>query len=87
MTNSVNPGVAYVEQADREIGRRIREAREAKHWSQQELADALSPITRQQVSNYELGRSGLRASALQKMCEVLAVNLYWLVTGRGGREL
>lgn len=55
------------------IGTRIRRARERQHWTQQQLADAVS-VNVKTVNNWETGRT-LPASRLGAIEEVLGVDL------------
>jgi transcriptional regulator with XRE-family HTH domain len=49
-----------------EVGRRIRQAREKRGWTQRQLAEALQ-LTQSTVSLYE---SGLRKASVHLMCRV-----------------
>lgn len=59
---------------DRAIGRAIREAREARRLTQQELAFGLG-ITFQQVQKYEKGTSRVAASQLIRIARALRLDL------------
>ena len=63
------------------VGTNIKEFRKAKGLSQDALAEALF-VTRQTVSNYETGRSNPDLDTLQKIAEVLEVDLSWLLYGK-----
>lgn len=64
------------------IGRRIRQARERRRMTQDELAKALG-VTRGAVSGWELERWTVDARHLPSLARALGVDLDWLVTGRG----
>lgn len=57
-----------------QIGARIRVLREKQGLTQQELADRLQ-VTRQTVSNYEIGRSQPDLEMLERMTQVLGVEV------------
>ena len=58
---------------DRQIGDRIRQCRQAQCLSQQDLADALQ-VSRQTVSNYELGTTAPSVEMLKKIADALKVD-------------
>lgn len=65
------------------LGQRIREAREARGWSQLRLGESVG-VSRAAVSQWESGESkGLRPENLVAAARALAVNVEWLVTGVG----
>lgn len=45
-----------------EVGHRIRQAREGKEWTQQQLADAIGVATAQSISRYERGETEVPAA-------------------------
>lgn len=66
----------------RKMGQRIREAREASGFSQEDLGDTLK-LTRSSVSLWEKGRSLPEEDNLQKLAEVLKTTPEYLLTGKG----
>ena len=66
----------------KKLGQRIREARIASGFSQEDLGDALK-LTRSSVSLWEKGRSIPDAANLKSLAEVLKVSENYLLTGQG----
>ena len=64
----------------RDIGKNIRQAREKKGYSQEQLAELLF-VTRQTVSNYETGRSRPDIDTLVKLSQLLDVEVTDLIYG------
>ena len=64
----------------RDIGKNIRQARERKGYSQEQLAELLF-VTRQTVSNYETGRSRPDVETLVKISQLLDVEVTNLIYG------
>lgn len=64
----------------RDIGKNIRELRMEKHMTQDELAEKLF-VTRQTVSNYEVGKSRPDVETLVKIGEILNVDIHELIYG------
>lgn len=56
-----------------EIGKRIREGRDTKGWTQQELSDRME-LTRSSIANIELGRQKIQVHVLYTFAEVLGLN-------------
>lgn len=56
------------------IGKKIKQLRNSRTLSQQELADKVN-ITRSTISNYEIGRRTPHLKDLQKLAEVFGVGL------------
>jgi len=65
----------------REFTTRIRRAREARGWKQQEMADFLD-IRQDKYKQYER-RSFMPHYLLPKFCKLCAIDLLWLFTGHG----
>ncbi|MDX1443719.1 MAG: helix-turn-helix transcriptional regulator [Gammaproteobacteria bacterium] len=61
------------------FGRRVRQLREARGLSQQQLADAVS-INLTHLSNIENGRYGIRFSRLETLASALSCELADLFT-------
>lgn len=57
---------------------KIREARRAKGWTQQDLAERMG-TTQQTIQRYERGTRSLRASVLARLSEVLDVTVAYLL--------
>lgn len=66
-----------------EVGGRIRQLRELLSLSQEEFAEQIAPITRDQVANWELGRTPLTVERAFSLCETFIVSEKWLATGEG----
>lgn len=65
------------------IGERVRDARKAKGWSQQRLADAVK-VSRAAVSQWESGETKeLKAENVLAVAQVLNVRIPWLVNEEG----
>src|SRR4029077_13744144 len=69
-------------QPHKKMGKRIREARVASGFSQEDLGDALS-VTRSSVSLWEKGRSVPEADNLKNLAELLKVSPEYLLEGKG----
>ena len=65
---------------DKEIGRRIREARRAGSLSQTDLADKIG-VTFQQVQKYEKGTNRVSVGRLHRIAEALGVSALSLLEG------
>jgi transcriptional regulator with XRE-family HTH domain len=66
------------------IGARIKQARERKSWSQQDLADALKPrVSRAAVSQWEVGKTTPGTTRLQEIAEKLGARFPWLSNAEG----
>lgn len=63
-----------------EIGSSIKEQRELKNWSQDELAEILN-ISRQSISKRELNKDYLSIDMLIKMSDLFDVSLDELIKG------
>jgi len=63
------------------IGSNVKQFRIEKGLSQEELAEKLF-VTRQTVSNYEIGKSNPDIDMLQKIATALEVELTWLLYGK-----
>ncbi|TFV23819.1 XRE family transcriptional regulator [Staphylococcus saprophyticus] len=67
-----------------EIGLRIKEQRELRNWSQDELAEILN-ISRQSISKWELNKVYPSIDMLIKMSDLFDVSLDELI--KGDKEL
>ena len=65
----------------RDIGKNIRQFREEKNMTQEELAEQLF-VTRQTVSNYETGRSRPDVETLIRIAEVLGTDVNTVIYGK-----
>lgn len=63
-----------------DIGERIRDHRNKRSWSQQELADKLN-VSRQTVSRWEIGSSIPDVEMMMKISDLFEVDLKQLVSG------
>jgi transcriptional regulator with XRE-family HTH domain len=61
------------------LATRIKKIRELNGWKQADLAEALS-ITQQAYSSLEKGKSGFRLDTLRRLCEVMHIELAFLVS-------
>ena len=64
----------------KEMGRRVRNRREAKNWSREELAESLG-VPPQFVAVIEYGNKGVSIKRLYLMCQVLDVTADYLLAG------
>ena len=62
------------------IGKRVRNLRLDRGWSQEELADR-SGVNRSYMSRVELGKSDVSLSVLYKIARTLGISLAELLTG------
>jgi transcriptional regulator with XRE-family HTH domain len=67
---------------DKKIGKRIRDARRANGFSQEDLGDACS-VTRSSISLWEKGRSLPEDENLQTAARALGTTPQYLLTGKG----
>ena len=63
---------------DRAIGERAAHIRKVLSMPLQEVADKLG-VTRQTLSNYESGRTPMRADVMRMLCEVYRAPAGWLL--------
>ncbi|QMV42665.1 helix-turn-helix domain-containing protein [Cohnella cholangitidis] len=56
-----------------EIGRKIREERDKKGWTQQELSDMVE-LTRSSIANIELGRQKIQVHVLYTFAKLFGIN-------------
>lgn len=63
---------------DREIGERAAHIRNVLDMPQAEVAANLG-VTRQTISNYESGRTPMRAGVVRSLCEVYGISPSWLL--------
>ena len=62
------------------VGKRVRNLRTDRGWSQEELADR-SGVNRSYMSKVELGKSDVSLSVLHKIARTLGISLAELLTG------
>ena len=67
------------------LGKRLREARKKRHYTQEELAEA-SGCSRNAIGLMERGGIRPAEKRIRKLSEVLWIREEWLRTGRGGME-
>src|SRR6201998_1449592 len=65
----------------RDIGTRIREAREEAGWTQDQLAEAVG-VSRRCVAQWETGRAGQVTTNLTRVAAALGVGVEHLMYGR-----
>jgi len=70
--NAQTRKVWSVDDHQERIGRRIARAREAKHWSQRQLGDAIG-VGETQISRYENGRIAPKRRRLEAIANALGV--------------
>ena len=68
----------------RDIGARIRTAREGRGWTQDQLAEAVG-VSRSAVAQWETGRAGQVTTNLTRVASVLGVGVEHLMYGRDKR--
>lgn len=68
-----------------EVGRRVREAREAAGLTQERFAELVG-ISPQNVSCVERGLAGVSLTVLRRMCEILQVSSDSLLMGESGNN-
>lgn len=68
------------------LARRIFEAREAHGMMAKDVAKFIG-VTVGTMSRFENGMSTPNAMQIKRLAEILPVNLNWLITGRGSRDL
>ena len=66
----------------RDIGARIRTAREEQGWTQDQLAEAVG-VSRSAVAQWETGRAGQVTTNLTRVAAALGVGVEHLMYGRG----
>ena len=64
------------------LGDRLRQARQRRGWTQQQLA-AAAGVGRATIARAELGAFEPRQETMRKLAATLAVRLAWLLTGEG----
>jgi transcriptional regulator with XRE-family HTH domain len=79
---SKREGFSVLSPTDRKIGLRVMFLRRDFPFSQIELAKRVG-LTRDQLSNIEIGRVSLRAGTGLLLCDLFNVNPRWLATARG----
>ncbi|MHB8217789.1 MAG: helix-turn-helix domain-containing protein [Candidatus Sulfotelmatobacter sp.] len=71
---------SHVTQLLLRVGKRVRNLRTDRGWSQEELADR-SGVNRSYMSRVELGKSDVSLSVLHKIARTLGISLAELLTG------
>lgn len=64
------------------MNERIKALRKALGYTQAEFGGKIG-LSRDEVSNIEIGRSSVRSTTIPVICNVLGVNRVWLETGEG----
>ena len=62
------------------IGQRFREAREAKGWTREQLAEKIG-LSVQFIADLELGNSGIRLDRFAALCQLLNANAHTILFG------
>lgn len=62
------------------MGQRFREAREAKGWTREQLAEKMG-LSVAFMTDVELGNSGIRLDRFAKLCQLLNVNAHTVLFG------
>jgi DNA-binding XRE family transcriptional regulator len=65
----------------KEIGQRLKEWRNKRGLTQQELAQKLG-VARQTIASWEVGRTDIPNWALKKLKEEFNLDLNWLIAGK-----
>lgn len=66
---------------NKDIGARVREARIAKNWSQEQLANACGLVSRASISKIEHGERGTTLEGIKKIANALNVDADYLIFG------
>ncbi len=66
------------------IGKKIKEWRAVREYTQKDLAEKMS-ITRDEISNYEQGRTAVPLDKLYEMAEALSINITDLLIEEGSK--
>lgn len=74
------PKLKWTEEHDRAMGKRIREAREAKGWSLQQLAERLN-VVKASAGHWETGLRAIKHHDLAALCAELDVSADEIVFG------
>jgi transcriptional regulator with XRE-family HTH domain len=67
---------------EKEIGRRVQQARERINWPQPAFAAELD-ISRDRLASIEYGRTPLRYPVAYRLCSIFDINPQWLANGTG----
>ena len=62
------------------MGQRFRDAREAKGWTREQLAEKMG-LSVQFITDLELGNSGIRLDRFAELCQLLNVNAHTALFG------
>lgn len=62
------------------MGQRFRDAREAKKWTREQLAEKMD-LSVQFITDFELGNSGIRLDRFATLCQLLNVNAHTALFG------
>lgn len=62
------------------MGQRFREAREAKGWTREKLAEKMG-LSAQFIADFELGNSGIRLERFATLCQLLNVDAHTALFG------
>lgn len=62
------------------MGQRFREAREAKGWTREQLAEKMD-LSVQFIADLELGNSGIRLDRFAELCQLLNANAHNVLFG------
>ena len=62
------------------MGQRFRDAREAKGWTREQLAEHMD-LSVQFIADLELGNSGVRLDRFAELCRLLGVNAHTVLFG------
>src|SRR5579871_2790542 len=68
----------------RDIGARIKDAREDQGWTQDQLAEAVG-VSRSAVAQWETGRAGQVTANLTRVAAALGIGVEYLMYGRDPR--
>ncbi len=77
-------GVRATSQPDQGVGARIREARRARGWTQDQLAEAVG-VSRSAVAQWETDRAGQVRENLTRIADVLGISVEVLLHGPASR--
>ena len=69
-----------------EVGERLRHVREVLGMTVTSVANRLN-VTRQTLSNYESGRTPLRASVIRELAEIYSISCDWILGAEDNIEI
>lgn len=68
------------------FGRRLRNLRSLKEWTQEQLGDTVG-LNPESIRSYEAGRSVPKLDGLYLLAQTFSVSMEWLITGKGTLDI